>query len=108
MFLASRDSSVKLPMTPIWWEVLVGQVAESDIATVGNAIIGLREMNRVDEPEGWADSMVALNGYVQSLVQGDSGSFTDPSSPGRPGSFLWEHVADTVSRARIKGGHFSE
>jgi len=86
MYLAASDYNFSLPTTPHpWWEQFLGSATTStdagsgnrqwgeEIATVANAILGLREYERNNPPH---------EKFLPSLMPG--GSFNDPDS------FLWE------------------
>lgn len=85
-----------------WWEVFVGKIEGIHIVTAANTILGLGQLDKGEDPEAYIDSVVASRGFVQSCVQGEEGSFNDPASPGRPGSYLWEQLADAI--ALLPGG----
>jgi hypothetical protein len=92
IFLAARDFSLDLPMSPQpWWEKLVGKTFSEEIAIAANAILGLCSLDNEKEAESLADSLIASRGYVCSLMKNE-GSFNDP------GSFLWDQIEDAIAK----------
>jgi len=100
----AHDFSLELPMSPRpWWEAFVGNkdVGETDVVTAANTIVGLSNLDKVSDCDARMDFIIASRGYVQSCIVGSEGSFLDSASPGRPASFIWEHLADSVSRMSL-------